>query len=65
MKEFAASVDAFLSFNRYDILPDRGRVSRPQADQKALAEYDEFNRTQPIVSDFDREVKKLLEQRDG
>ena len=62
MEEFAASVNEFLSFRRYEILPDKGKISRRQALAKAEAEYDEFNKTQPIVSDFDREVKKLLNQ---
>lgn len=62
MEEFAASINEFLSFRRYEILPDKGKISRRQALAKAEAEYDVFNKTQPIVSDFDREVKKLLNQ---
>ena len=62
MEEFAANINEFLSFRRYEILPDKGKVSRRQALAKAEAEYDAFNKTQPIVSDFDREVKKLLNQ---
>lgn len=62
MEEFAANINEFLSFRRYEILPDKGKVSRRQALAKAEAEYDVFNKTQPIVSDFDREVKKLLNQ---
>lgn len=60
MKEFAQSVDAFLSFNRYDILKDKGRISRAMAEAKAKTEYKEFNKTQKIDSDFDKEIKKLL-----
>ena len=60
MEEFASSINEFLAFRRYDILPDRGRISRRDADEKAFAEYAEFNKTQRITSDFDREVKKLL-----
>ncbi|MBR4675004.1 MAG: virulence RhuM family protein [Victivallales bacterium] len=62
MEQFAASVDEFLHFRRYQILPDKGNVSRAQAEAFAKAEYDIFNRTQPIESDFDREVKRLVEQ---
>lgn len=62
MEEFAASVNEFLSFRRYEILPDKGKISRRQALAKAEAEYDAFNKTQPIISDFDREVQRLLEQ---
>lgn len=57
MKEFAASVNEFLAFRRYDILPDKGKVSRQQALEKAYAEYDAFNKTQKITSDFDLLLK--------
>ena len=60
MEEFSASVNEFLSFRKYDILSGSGRVSSQAAKAKAEAEYDIFNRTQRITSDFDREVKKLL-----
>ena len=62
MEEFVASVDNFLSFRRYDILPDKGKISMQQAKDKAGVEYDAFNKAQKITSDFDREVKKLLEK---
>ena len=57
MKEFAASVNEFLAFRRYDILPDNGKVSRQQALEKAYTEYDAFNKTQKITSDFDLLLK--------
>jgi len=62
MEEFAVSVNEFLAFRKYELLPDKGRISRMQALDKAEAEYGEFNRTQRIVSDFDKEVKRLLEK---
>lgn len=62
MEQFASSVNEFLSFRRYNILPDKGRISKAQADTKAEAEYDIFNRTQPITSDFDKEIKRMIEQ---
>ena len=64
MQEFAKSVNEFLAFRRYDILPDgdKGRISRNQAVAKAETEYDVFNKTQKIESDFDKEVKRLLQQ---
>lgn len=65
MEEFAASINEFLSFRRYDILPDKGRISAKAAKAKAEAEYDIFNKTQLITSDFDREVKRLLEGSDS
>lgn len=61
MEEFAASVNEFLSFRKYDILKNKGHISRQTAIEKAESEYDVFNKTQKITSDFDREVKKLLE----
>lgn len=60
MEEFAQSINEFLAFRRYDILKDKGTVSRQQALQKASQEYDIFNKTQRIESDFDRAVKELL-----
>ena len=48
-----------LEFRRYDILKDNGRISHKQAVEKAYQEYDIFNKTQPIESDFDRMVKGL------
>ncbi|MCD8117902.1 MAG: virulence RhuM family protein [Lachnospiraceae bacterium] len=60
MEEFAASVNEFLAFRRYDILRDKGRISSRQAKEKAEAEYVEFNKTQQIISDFDREVQRMM-----
>lgn len=62
MKEFAASVNEFLIFRKYKILPDKGKISKQKADEKAETEYDEFNKTQKIVSDFDKTVKLMLEK---
>lgn len=60
MAGFAESVDKFLAFNEYRVLEGYGSISREQADQIALAEYEIFNKQQRIESDFDRQVKKLL-----
>ena len=60
MEQFAASVDKFLTFNDYKILPDKGKISAAQAKKKAEEEYDIFNKTQRIDSDFDKEVRGLL-----
>ena len=62
MKEFSESVDAFLQFNRYEILPDKGKISRNEAVNKAESEYDIFNKTQRIESDFDREIKRISDK---
>lgn len=62
MKQFAASVNKFLTFNDYQILPDKGKISAAQAKKKAEEEYDIFNKTQRIDSDFDKEVRGLLDK---
>ena len=61
MEEFAASVNEFLAFRRYEILKGNGKVSRQVAVEKAETEYDAYNKTQKITSDFDRTVQKLLQ----
>ena len=60
MDQFAASVDKFLTFNDFKTLPDRGKVSAAEAKAKAETEYDLFNPTQRIDSDFDREIRGML-----
>ena len=61
MKEFAESVDAFLSFGRYQILKGRGLITREAADAKAIEEYDAYNRQLKFESDFDKQIKKFLD----
>lgn len=61
MQQFASSVNEFISFRKYKILPDKGKISKTIADEKASAEYDIFNKTQKIDSDFDKEVRKMIE----
>lgn len=63
MEQFAASVNKFLMFNDYKILPDKGKISAAQAKKKAEEEYDIFNKTQRIDSDFDKEVREMLEKK--
>ena len=60
MAQFSASVNEFLTFRKYQILPDKGKISAEQAKKKAEEEYDIFNKTQRIDSDFDKEVRGLL-----
>lgn len=62
MQSLANSVNKFLEFNEYKILEDKGNISRTQAEQKAFSEYEEFNKIQKIESDFDKEMKKILEE---
>lgn len=59
MQQLAESVNKFLAFNDYKVLEGKGEVSKLQADKKAVKEYENFNKTQKIISDFDKQVKKL------
>ena len=63
MQQFAESINAFLEFRQYKILQGKGSVSKLDAERKATNEYDIFNKTQQITSDFDKEVKKLLDKK--
>lgn len=60
MEDFSKSVNEFLSFRRYEILENKGKITKRLADEKATAEYTVFNKTQKINSDFDKQIKKLL-----
>ncbi len=64
MKDLAESVNKFLEFNEYKILEHKGKISFKEAEQKAFKEYEIFNKTQQIESDFDKMTKKLLQQKD-
>lgn len=63
MQQFAEAINAFLEFRQYKILQGKGSVSRVDAERKASEEYDIYNRTQKITSDFDKEVKKLFDEK--
>lgn len=62
MRELADSIDRFLSFNEYEILEGKGSISKKQADSKAIQEYEKFNRTQKIISDFDKHIMKITRE---
>ena len=59
MEGLSESVDKFLNFNEYKILEGKGKISHQQALTKASSEYERFNKTQKIISDFDKQIKKL------
>jgi hypothetical protein len=59
MQQLSESVNEFLHFRKFKILQDKGRISKTQAEQKATEEYDEFNKTQKIISDFDKHIAKI------
>lgn len=62
MEQFAESINEFLAFRKYEVLHDNGRISRAAANDKAIAEYEIFNKSQKIVSDFDKAVKLITEK---
>lgn len=64
MQDFVTSIDRFLEFREYDVLTDNGHVSMIMAKDKASREYQEFNKHQKIESDFDKQVKKMLNNPD-
>ncbi len=59
MAQLADSVNRFLNFNEYKVLEGKGKISKLQADRKAISEYDEFNKIQKIISDFDKQIKGI------
>lgn len=59
MDVLAESVNKFLNFNEYKILEGNGKVSKLVAAKKAVTEYETFNKTQKIISDFDKEIRKI------
>lgn len=66
MEEFSKSVNEFLAFRKYNVLPDgdKGHQSMKKAKEKAAAEYDVFNKTQKIESDFDKEIKRFVQKKE-
>ena len=59
MEGLAKSVDKYLNFNEYKILEGKGKISHQKANERAANEYEEFNKTQKIISDFDKQIKSL------
>lgn len=61
MVDFSRSIDEFLKFNRYEILENTGKIKGEEAKKKAIMEYEKFNKTQKIISDFDKFIKNSKE----
>ena len=59
MDKLAESINEFLQFNKYKILSRKGNISHTNAEKKAFAEYEKFNKIQNIDSDFEKQIKKL------
>ena len=66
MKDWVIFLDRFLELSDYPLLLDKGRVSALEAKIKAEAEYDKYRIIQDrnYISDFDREIEKLVEKKD-
>jgi len=65
MESFAESVNKFLEFNEYKVLEGYGKITRKQAEQKAISEYEKYNKTQKIESDFDKKTKGFLKSQEN
>ncbi len=65
MESFSESVNKFLAFNEYKILEGYGKVSRKEAEQKAISEYEKFNKIQKIESDFDKKTIAFLKEQEN
>lgn len=62
MEDLANSVNRFLEFNEFKILEGKGSISYKDAERKAIEEYEKFNKTQKIDSDFDEFSRRVLEK---
>ncbi|MEF2549063.1 virulence RhuM family protein [Aurantimonas sp. E1-2-R+4] len=64
MADWTAKLHGFLTLNDRAILQGAGKVTRKDADAKALAEFEKFRIEQDraYVSDFDRSTKALLKR---
>jgi len=62
MRDWIKKLNAFLKFNEHEILTDAGKISHEVAETLALNEYEKYKKTRDknYISDFDREIKKLL-----
>ena len=65
MKDWIEKLTAFLKFNEQDILTNAGKISHEVAKELAFKEYEKYRIIQDrnYISDFDQEVKKLLDSK--
>jgi len=63
MSDWIEKLNAFLNFSEYEILTNTGKISHKVAESLALGEYEKYRVEQDknYISDFDREVKKIIE----
>lgn len=65
MAQWLGIMDGYLDLNEYPKLQNAGNISKKQADNKALAEYDVFRVQQDkeFIGDFEKEAKRLEENK--
>ena len=53
-----------MNLNEFPMLKGLGKISKEQADEKAITEYEKYRPIQDsnYISDFDRELEKLEKQ---
>ena len=63
MADWKDVLGRYMELNNKALLPDAGRVTHEQAEEKALMEYEKFRVIQDreILSDFDRQLKSLFD----
>ena len=63
MSDWKDLLGRYMELNNRALLPDAGRITHEQAEEKALVEYEKFRVIQDreIMSDFDRQLKMLFE----
>ena len=63
MADWNDVLSRYMELNNRALLPDAGRVTHEQAEEKALSEYEKFRVIQDreIKSDFDRQLKILFD----
>ena len=63
MADWKDVLSRYMELNNKVLLPDAGRITHEQAEEKALTEYEKFRVIQDreIMSDFDRQLKSLFD----
>jgi len=67
MADWIQKLDDFLKISEKELLIDAGKISHQKAIEKAQVEYEKYRKEEDrkYISDFDREMKKLLDNRSG
>lgn len=67
MEEWVQFLNNFLELSKYPILKDKGRVSMLEAKLKAEKEYEKYRIIQDnnYLSDFDKEIKRIIGKKDN